>query len=99
MRIGSWSRAHHLMFLWARLRIKIAAPFILSVITISTSPAAAAFAWNFALPIQMFNWVSRPGEEFHANAAAAGLVLMVITLSMNGAAILIRSRAQRNIKW
>lgn len=52
-----------------------------------------------ALPIQMFNWVSRPGEEFQMNAAAAGLVLMVITLSMNGAAILLRRRAQRNITW
>lgn len=52
-----------------------------------------------ALPIQMFNWVSRPGEEFQTNAAAAGLILMVITLSMNGAAILLRRRAQRNITW
>jgi hypothetical protein len=32
------------MFLWARLRIKIAAPFMLKVITIRTKPAAAAFA-------------------------------------------------------
>lgn len=52
-----------------------------------------------ALPIQMFNWVSRPGDEFQANAAAAGLFLMLITLSMNGAAILLRRHAQRNIKW
>jgi phosphate transport system permease protein len=52
-----------------------------------------------ALPIQMFNWVSRPGEEFQSNAAAAGLILMVITLSMNAAAILLRRRAQRNITW
>jgi phosphate transport system permease protein len=67
------------------------------------TPPFVSFDWLFspysALPIQMFNWVSRPGEEFHANAAAAGLVLMVITLSMNGAAILIRRRAQRNIHW
>jgi len=70
---------------------------------ITSTPPFLSAEWLFspfsALPIQMFNWVSRPGEEFHANAAAAGLVLMVITLSMNGAAILIRSRAQRNIKW
>lgn len=52
-----------------------------------------------ALPIQMFNWVSRPGDEFQASAAAAGLILMVITLSMNGGAILLRRRAQRNITW
>ena len=62
-----------------------------------------SFEWIFspftALPIQMFNWVSRPGEEFQANAAAAGLLLMVITLGMNGAAILLRRHAQRNIKW
>lgn len=62
-----------------------------------------SFDWLFspftALPIQMFNWVSRPGEEFQANAAAAGLILMVITLSMNAAAILLRRRAQRNITW
>lgn len=62
-----------------------------------------SFEWLFspftALPIQMFNWVSRPGEEFQANAAAAGLLLMVITLGMNGAAILLRRHAQRNIKW
>ena len=68
-----------------------------------STPPFVSFEWLFspysALPIQMFNWVSRPGEEFQANAAAAGLVLMVITLSMNGAAILIRRRAQRNITW
>jgi phosphate transport system permease protein len=62
-----------------------------------------SFDWLFspftALPIQMFNWVSRPGEEFQSNAAAAGLFLMLITLSMNGAAILLRRHAQRNIKW
>jgi phosphate transport system permease protein len=66
-------------------------------------PPFVSFEWIFspftALPIQMFNWVSRPGEEFQANAAAAGLLLMVITLGMNGAAILIRRHAQRNIKW
>lgn len=58
-----------------------------------------AFSPFTALPIQMFNWVSRPGEEFQSNAAAAGLILMVITLSMNAAAILLRRRAQRNITW
>ncbi len=51
------------------------------------------------LPIQMFNWVSRPGEDFLQNAAAAGLVLIGITLLMNGAAIVIRYRIRRRIKW
>jgi phosphate transport system permease protein len=51
------------------------------------------------MPIQMFNWVSRPQEEFHANAAAAGLVLMGMTLAMNGVAIAIRGRFRKQIKW
>jgi phosphate transport system permease protein len=51
------------------------------------------------LPIQMFNWVSRPGEEFLKNAAAAGVVLMVVTLGLNAAAIVVRHRIRRRIKW
>jgi len=51
------------------------------------------------LPIQMFNWVSRPTEDFHRNAAAAGLVLMLFTLSMNAIAIVVRYRVRRKIKW
>jgi len=51
------------------------------------------------LPIQMFNWVSRPGVEFQANAAAAGLLLIAITLSMNAVAIVVRYRMRKRIKW
>ena len=51
------------------------------------------------LPIQMFNWVSRPEQEFVTNAAAAGLVLIVVTLSLNALAIFIRYRVRRSIKW
>lgn len=51
------------------------------------------------LPIQMFNWVSRPGTDFLENAAAAGLVLMVMTLSLNGLGIVIRYRMRKRIKW
>lgn len=51
------------------------------------------------MPIQMFNWVSRPQHEFHLNAAAAGLVLMLMTLAMNGLAIYIRFRFRRRVKW
>ena len=38
-----------------------------------------------AMPIQMFNWVSRPDQAFQANAAAAGAILLGMTLIMNGA--------------
>jgi phosphate transport system permease protein len=44
------------------------------------------------LPIQMFNWISRPQAGFHFAAAAAGLILLVLTLLMNGLAIYIRYR-------
>jgi phosphate transport system permease protein len=46
------------------------------------------------LPIQVFNWVSRPQPEFKANAAAGILVLMVLLLSMNAIAIVVRDRQQ-----
>jgi phosphate transport system permease protein len=61
--------------------------------------------WNWlheaytVLPIQMFNWTSRPQDDFRINAAAAGLVLLFITLLMNGAAIWLRYKLRQNIKW
>lgn len=51
------------------------------------------------LPIQMFNWVSRPTSDFHENAAATGLVLIVMTITMNAVAIAVRYRMRRRIKW
>ncbi len=52
-----------------------------------------------AMPIQMFNWVSRPQDEFHVNAAAAGIILLAMTLSMNMFAIIIRYRFRKKMKW
>ncbi len=46
------------------------------------------------LPIQIFNWVSRPQEAFHLNAAAAIIVLLALLLSMNATAIYLRNRFQ-----
>ncbi len=51
------------------------------------------------LPIQMFNWVSRPDQAFVVNAAAAGIVLIVVTLLLNAIAIMIRYRVRKRIKW
>jgi phosphate transport system permease protein len=51
------------------------------------------------LPIQMFNWTSRPQAEFLELAAAAGIVLLAITLLLNGAAIWLRYRLRKRIKW
>ncbi|MBI5026723.1 MAG: phosphate ABC transporter permease PstA [Nitrospirae bacterium] len=51
------------------------------------------------MPIQLFNWVSRPQKGFHVNAAAAGIVLLIMTLIMNGLAIYIRYRFRKKIRW
>jgi phosphate transport system permease protein len=50
------------------------------------------------MPIQMFNWVSRPQAGFHVNAAATGLILLAMTLLMNGFAIWLRYRLRRNLR-
>ena len=51
------------------------------------------------MPIQMFNWISRPQKDFHLNAAAAGVVLLLMTLLMNAFAIYVRYRFRKRIKW
>lgn len=50
------------------------------------------------LPIQMFNWISRPQADFHVNAAATGVVLMALTFSLNGIAIWIRYRLRKQMR-
>ena len=47
------------------------------------------------MPIQMFNWISRPQGGFHIAAAATGVVLLAMTLLMNGFAIYLRYRIRR----
>jgi len=51
------------------------------------------------MPIQIFNWVSRPDQKFQANAAAAGAILLGMTLAMNAVAIWIRFRFRKKINW
>lgn len=50
-----------------------------------------------AMPIQIFNWVVRPQEDFARLAAAASIVLLVVLLSMNAAAIWLRNRSR--LEW
>jgi phosphate transport system permease protein len=70
---------------------------------VTAEPPFVSFEWLFSpftvMPIQMFNWTSRPEAAFLVNAAAAGFVLVIMTLAMNGAAIWLRYRLRRNIKW
>jgi phosphate transport system permease protein len=62
-----------------------------------------SFEWVMSpftvMPIQMFNWTSRPEAAFHQNAAAAGFVLVLMTLAMNGLAIWLRYRLRKRVKW
>jgi phosphate transport system permease protein len=60
-------------------------------------PFAPDSIWSpfTALPIQIFNWVSRPQAAFKDNAAAGILVLLAMLLTMNAVAIVLRDRYQR----
>jgi phosphate transport system permease protein len=70
---------------------------------ISAEPPYLNFEWLQAgftvLPIQMFNWLSRPDHAFHVNAAATGAIIIMVTLLMNGTAIWLRYKIRKNIKW
>ncbi len=70
---------------------------------IITSLPFLSFEWLMSpftvMPIQMFNWTSRPDPAFQANAAAAGLVLVLMTLSMNALAIVLRYRLRKKFAW
>ncbi len=57
------------------------------------------FSGFTVLPIQIFNWVSRPQKAFHANAAAGIIVLLVVLLSMNALAIWLRNKYQQKANW
>jgi phosphate transport system permease protein len=50
-----------------------------------------------AMPIQIFNWVSRPQSEYQRVAAAGIILLLVVLLAMNAVAIILRNRYER--KW
>lgn len=60
-------------------------------------PFAPDSIWSAftVLPIQIFNWASRPQVAFKANAAAGILVLLALLLTMNAVAIVLRDRYQR----
>jgi len=51
------------------------------------------------LPMIIFNWVSRPQEEFLVNAAAGIIILLLITFMMNGIAVFLRNKWQKKINW
>jgi phosphate transport system permease protein len=77
-----------------------AAPLVVigaaSFVTFLPTPTQPGFT---VLPIQVFNWASRPQDEFQGIAAAAIIVLLVLMLLLNGLAIVIRARLSRHLQW
>jgi phosphate transport system permease protein len=72
------------------------APLItIGAVTFVTFAPDSVWSTFTVLPIQIFNWVSRPQVEFQANAAAAIVVLLVLLLTMNAAAVWLRDRYQK----
>lgn len=50
------------------------------------------------MPLQIYNWASRPQEEFHQVAAAGIMVLLIVMLSMNILAAILRQKAQKKVR-
>ena len=50
------------------------------------------------LPMQIYNWAGRPGDSFQQLAASGIIILLVVLLTFNAAAILIRHRLQKTLK-
>jgi phosphate transport system permease protein len=72
------------------------APLItLGALTYVAQVPDSVFSPFTALPIQAFNWLSRPQPEFHTNAAAAITVLVTFMIMLNLVAIVIRTKYQR----
>ena len=77
-----------------------AAPLIVigasAFLTFLPTPLQAGFS---VLPIQVYQWASRPQESFQGIAAATILVMLFLTAVLNILAVLIRNRLARNIQW
>jgi len=52
-----------------------------------------------ALPIQIFNWTDQPQKDFHQLAAAGIIVLLLVLISMNAIAVILRQRFSNKIRW
>jgi hypothetical protein len=70
---------------------------------ITATPPFVSFAWlnsSFTvLPMQMYNWTADADPALQSRAATTGLVLIVLTLSINAAAIALRYRVRKKLKW
>jgi phosphate transport system permease protein len=51
------------------------------------------------LPIQVYDWATRPQADFHGLAAAAIIIILVLMLVLNALALVVRARLSRHIQW
>jgi phosphate transport system permease protein len=76
------------------------APLILigafTFVTFLPNPFEGGFT---VLPIQVFQWATRPQPDFQGIAAATIIVILVLMLILNGLALVVRARLSRNIQW
>jgi phosphate transport system permease protein len=72
---------------------------VIGAATYITSVPSSPLEQFTVLPIQIFYWIGKPQHDFKVNAAAAILILLAITFIMNGAAVYLRYRWQKKIKW
>jgi len=71
---------------------------VIGASTFITVDPSGPFSKFTTLPIQIYQWTSRPQDEFRNLAAAAILVLLVLLLTLNAAAIIMRNRfSQRRV--
>ena len=76
------------------------APLILvgafTFITFVPQPFSGGYT---VLPIQVYDWATRPQADFHGLAAAAIIIILVLMAILNGLALFVRARLSRHIQW
>ena len=76
------------------------APLILigavTFVTYAPNPISGGYT---VLPIQIFQWASRPQTEFQAIAASAIIVLLILMFTLNAVALFLRVRLSRHLQW
>lgn len=76
-----------------------AAPLVLFGALLFVNQNPSPWSRFTVLPMQIFGWADRPEEIWRYNAAMASLVLLVLLLSMNALAIVMRNRAQKKMRY
>jgi phosphate transport system permease protein len=78
------------------------APLLLvgATVFVSFNPQSPFSADGYTVvPVQIFNWVTRPQDEFRVLAAASIIVLIAVLLVMNSFAIWLRNRYRKKMQW